>query len=104
MKISAIIPTLNEERHLAKLISSIKKQAGDFEIIVPDGGSTDRTVKIAQSGDATVVKSRAGRAVQMNAGAKCARGDVLLFLHADSLLPHGAFSAIEEKMKDRRMT
>jgi rSAM/selenodomain-associated transferase 2 len=103
MKISVIIPTLNEEKHLARLISSIKKQAGDFEIIVADGGSTDRTVKIAQSNDATVVKSRAGRAVQMNAGAKCARGDALLFLHADSLLPPGAFSAIEEKMKDRRM-
>lgn len=84
---SVIIPVLNEELQIADAIRSAQNAAAD-EIIVADGGSSDRTVEIARSLGAslcpTVVR---GRALQQNAGAKLAGGDVLLFLHADCRLP-----------------
>ena len=83
--ISVIIPTLNEENSIARAIKSAK--AFGVEIIVVDGGSTDRTLHIAQSHGASVISSPRGRAKQMNAGAAMAKGQNLLFLHADSLLP-----------------
>lgn len=99
MKISVIAPTLNEEAHIAKMLDSIRNQEGDFEIIIVDGGSNDRTVEVTRP-YARIITSQMGRAVQMNAGAKYAQGEVLLFLHADSTLPRGAFSAIREAMRN----
>jgi rSAM/selenodomain-associated transferase 2 len=92
--ISVIIPTLNEEKHLAKAIASIQKQKGKYEIIVSDGGSTDATLQLARP--CTIVHSLQGRACQMNQGAKKAKGDVLLFLHADSALPPQAFACMKK--------
>lgn len=86
--ISIIIPTLNEADFIAGTLAAIPKEPG-LEIIVVDGGSRDRTPSIAQSSGAQVLHSPPGRARQMNRGAETARGEVLLFLHADTLLPEG---------------
>jgi len=93
--ISVVIPTLNEEANIAKNIKSLKR----CEVIVSDGGSKDNTVKIARKLGAKVVKSPKGRARQMNTGAKKAKGDIILFLHADTLLPKGALKKIDEIKK-----
>lgn len=86
-KISIIIPVLNEEMWVGKLISHLEDMQDEHaEIIFADGGSTDKT--IALIGDrAKVISSEKGRAKQMNAGAKNASGDILYFLHVDSLPP-----------------
>ena len=91
--ISIIIPTLNEESSLAVAVN--RAQSGtDIEIIVADGGSSDRTLALAKALQVKVVRSRPSRALQMNAGAREAQGDILLFLHADTLLPEGYDSCI----------
>ncbi len=84
MKLSVIIPALNEEKHIKASIESAK-WLNPFEIIVVDGGSTDKTKEFAQRYGATIIQSQSGRGVQMNVGASLAKGDVLLFLHADSV-------------------
>lgn len=86
-ELSIVIPTLNEEDNLEKLLASIARQRSvKLEIIIADGGSTDRTLAVgANSGLGTVVlRAGAGRATQLNAGATSAQGDFILFLHADS--------------------
>ena len=95
--ISVVIPTLNEAMNLPGTLTAVRGAADGVacEIIVVDGGSTDGTVGLAQAAGCLVVRSpRAGRAVQMNAGAVRARGDLFLFLHADTLLPCGALAAV----------
>lgn len=90
MDLSIIIPTYNEGEIIADTIDHLQKvSAGKItEIIVVDGGSTDSTNRQAQAAGATVLQPpRKGRAAQMNYGAKQASGDVLYFLHADSLPP-----------------
>ena len=84
--ISVIIPALNEGVHIGDCIESAKK-LNPLEIIVVDGGSSDRTREIAEDNGAYVTQSRRGRGVQMNAGASLAKGEILLFLHADTLMP-----------------
>jgi rSAM/selenodomain-associated transferase 2 len=85
-EISIIIPTLNEEKTISQCLETVVNIPG-IEIIVSDGGSTDSTVEIAgQHSDVKVVSSLAGRSIQMNNGAACARGEILLFLHADCIL------------------
>jgi len=91
--VSAIIPTLNEAAHLAATIDAAR-DAGVDEIIVSDGGSVDPTVEIARSLGARVITGERVRARQLNRGAEEASHDALLFLHADTLLPHGAADAI----------
>ncbi len=84
--ISIIIPVLNDEQHLVRLIDNLSELSGDYELIVVDGGSTDDSARIAAE-RATVVESEPGRAHQMNAGARIARGSVFWFVHADSVVP-----------------
>ena len=99
MKISVIIPTLNEDSHIGKTLQSVIKQEGDYEVCVVDGGSTDNTVAIAKR-YACVINSKRGRAIQMNAGANVCKGDILLFLHADTLLPDNGFREVRKRMRD----
>ena len=98
-RISVIVPTLNEQDHLPATLRGIILGPGD-ELIVVDGGSTDRTVAIAQQFTAQVLHSRPGRAVQMNCGAQHAQGDILLFLHADTLLPATGLEAVRGVLRD----
>jgi rSAM/selenodomain-associated transferase 2 len=95
MAISVIIPALNEQTTIASVLKNIVSLDGIEEVIVVDGGSTDNTPLIA-AGYARVVHSPQGRARQMNAGAAAAKGDVLLFLHADTLLPVEAATVIKQ--------
>jgi len=88
--ISIIIPVLNEEMHMARCIASIRTEGLAKEIIVADGGSTDRTREIALSHTGVIVTdSPKGRGTQMNAGSAVATGDIFLFLHADTVLEQG---------------
>ena len=90
--ISIIIPVLNEEDYIQRVLAKILENTCTdqiMEILVVDGGSTDRTVFFAQKFGARVLSSEKGRANQMNWGAKNASGDILYFLHVDSLPPPG---------------
>jgi len=102
MKISVIIPALNEAEGILSCLNSVKIQQGEFDLIVVDGGSIDGTVEVVQP-HARVIHSPQGRAVQMNSGARHATGDVFLFLHADSCLPPRAFPLLERALADPRI-
>ena len=97
-KISVIIPALNEANNIIKTMDCLKK-ASVHEIIVVDGGSTDGTVAVV-SPYAKVLKSPKGRAVQMNMGAAAATGDILVFLHADSMPTRESFRYLEKTMEN----
>ena len=98
MKISVIIPTLNEAQNIERLIPYLKKECDTtplLEIIMVDGGSQDETVALGQNLGITVIQCpRKGRAVQMNYGANTATGSVLHFIHADVLPPKDCFTNI----------
>ena len=100
--ISVIIPTLNEEKTLQATIDSARAEG--VEIIVSDGGSEDATRVIAEDMADMALSSASGRGAQMNAGAVAARGDALLFLHADTLLPEGWVEEVVEILKDGRVS
>jgi uncharacterized protein len=87
-KISIVIPALNEAKTITKIIASIHPLP-NVEVILVDGGSIDDTVRISQELGIQVISSPKGRAHQMNVGAKAATGEILLFLHADTVLPLG---------------
>ena len=93
------MPVLNEEAILASQLERLLQQCAqqDYELLLVDGGSSDRTVEIAQHYGQVLTASR-GRARQMNAGAAAASGDALLFLHADTELPDNVFLAIEQAL------
>lgn len=98
MKLSVIIPCLNEEKNLEELIPLLKNELAPYphEIIVVDGGSKDKTVEICQLHSVSLAKAeKACRAVQMNIGASLATGDVLYFVHADTRPIHGFFKDIK---------
>jgi len=93
LKISEIMPVLYEEKGLEKKLRSLNLTESE-ELIVVDGGSSDRTVEIASNFTELVYCTQSGRARQMNLGARKAVGDILLFLHADCILPEHAFQII----------
>jgi len=97
--VSIIIPALDEEGSISRTIRSCR-EAGPCEVVVADGGSRDATVEIARDLADAVIDAPRGRAAQMNAGAAVARGEVLLFLHADTLLPAGAAAAALGALQD----
>ena len=86
MKISIIIPTLNEAEHIKSTITTTKNSQ-NVELIVVDGGSSDGTIELIHNLELSLIISPPGRAIQMNAGALASAGDILLFLHADTHLP-----------------
>lgn len=97
-QISIVIPVLNE----AKIIQTTLEQLPAenlIEVIVVDGGSEDKTVEIAKALSCKVIHSQqAGRAYQMNLGAAAARGEILLFLHADTYLPANYLEIVQETL------
>jgi rSAM/selenodomain-associated transferase 2 len=97
LNISVIIPVLNEDSRVSASITKAWRCGAD-EVVVVDGGSTDRTVEIAESEDCIVVNSPPGRGVQLNAGARRCSGDVLLFLHVDNWMESGAVDQIRSAM------
>jgi len=100
-KISVIIPTLNEEKYLPKLLESLKAQTfDDFETIVSDAGSKDDTRAIAKKYDAFVVPGGLP-AVARNAGARRATGEFLFFIDADVILPKDFLARAYQEMWDR---
>jgi len=113
-RISVIIPTLNEAAHIRGAVTSAASPVAtsddtapghEVEIIVVDGGSSDRTPEVAaaaevRSVNVKVISGPRGRARQMNAGAEVASGDVLLFLHADTRLPHGFHEHVAGALAD----
>jgi rSAM/selenodomain-associated transferase 2 len=95
--ISVIIPVLNEANVIEQVLAQIHS-AASVEIIVVDGGSHDQTVEIVKALGDRVIHSLPGRAYQMNAGAKVATGEILLFLHADTRLPNGFVEQIHRTL------
>lgn len=102
--ISVIIPTLNEAATLGPTLRRLQVQAEPFEVLVVDGNSEDETRERARSRGATVLRAPRGRATQMNHGAEHSTGDVLLFLHADTLLPRNGLSLIRQALDDPSAT
>ncbi len=86
MKLSVVIPTLNEAANIGTLLERLQRTPGVDEVVVADGGSTDGTLGLVRP-PVRLVRSGAGRGVQLSAGAKVASGDVLLFLHTDVVPP-----------------
>ncbi len=99
-KITVIMPVLNEEIVLDDTLSSFNLTDRE-ELIVVDGGSTDKTVSIAHKFTDKVYVTKRGRGHQMNFGAKRAYGEILLFLHADCILPNEGFSIIRNVIEDK---
>ena len=94
-RLTVIVPTLNEAHGIrASLEALAPLRARGHEVIVADGGSADGTARLALDHCDHVVHAPRGRALQMNAGARAARGDALVFLHADTRLPAQADAAI----------
>ncbi len=98
VKISVVIPAINEAERIESCIQSAWLAGGD-EVIVVDGGSRDDTVSIANSQDCQCVTSPPGRGQQMNFGSELASGDVLVFLHADNWFEEDAFQQIRSSIR-----
>ena len=95
--VSVVIPALNEAPVIARAVRSALA-AGANEVIVADGGSTDGTATAAINAGSRVVLAPRGRGTQLNVGAAASTGDVLLFLHADGVLPRDAVRQIREAL------
>jgi rSAM/selenodomain-associated transferase 2 len=100
--LSVIIPTLNAEQTLPRTLAALIPAAVHGivnEVIIVDGGSTDATLAIAEATGAKFIKARRGRGLQLQAGAKHARGNWLLFLHADTMLEAGWDAEVEKLLE-----
>src|ERR1051325_1998685 len=101
MRISVIIPVLNEAGNIPAILSGLRRNPAG-ELLIVDGGSTDLTREVCAELGVPARCSPPGRAAQMNFGARYATGDVLLFLHADTRLPPSAFGDIRKALQDPR--
>lgn len=101
-RISVIVPIYNEKKTIAKLLKELRKIQAHCEIILVDGGSTDGTLDDIGA-DFKLLRSKKGRAAQMNLGARESTGDILFFLHCDSELPERPLEQIRCVMKDYRV-
>jgi rSAM/selenodomain-associated transferase 2 len=101
-KFSFIIPVWNEEAIISRTIEHVRdlSASGSAEIIVVDGDPAGRTIRVARHMGVKTAISEKGRGKQMNLGAALAEGEILIFLHADTLLPPDALGLIETAMAD----
>jgi len=104
LNISIIIPVLNEESGINTSIRHIRQISSEdrIEIIVVDGDAGGSTIRSVADAGAQCLISPPGRGKQMNCGARAARGEILLFLHADTLLPRGSISLVRKVMRSGR--
>jgi rSAM/selenodomain-associated transferase 2 len=101
VNLAVVIPTLSEAERIGQSVRDARRSAASrVEITVVDGGSTDGTPERAAEAGARVVTSAPGRARQLGVGARASRGDVLLFLHADTRLPPGYDAAVFDALRD----
>lgn len=100
--ISIIIPALNEAEAIGETLDAAARVGEEVEVIVVDAGSADGTAEVARAHGARVVTAARGRGAQMHAGALAARGEVLWFLHADTLAPADAASCVARALADPR--
>jgi len=100
MRISIIVPALNEAAGISETLIALRELAGETEIIVVDGGSSDETRSIAAAEGAAVIIAPRGRGTQLHAGALKATGDVLWFVHADTVPPPRALAEILSSLED----
>lgn len=100
MSVSIIVPVLNEAALVRPFLQHLRERAPEAEIVVADGGSTDDTVASSTGVCDQLVGSEANRAVQMNMGARTARGEVLWFVHVDTEIPPGCLAEIESIMTE----
>ena len=98
--VSIIVPALNEAAQIRETLHALQAVAGEKEIVLVDGGSEDETVAIARASGAIVIESARGRGVQQHAGAIAARGDVLWFVHADTIPPPSGIQDINAALED----
>jgi len=101
-KISIIVPVLNEQGQINSFLEKIKDQNydGNFEVIIVDGDSHGGTINAVRDTSVICTTSPKGRGQQMNAGAVMARGEILIFLHADTILPDNALGKISRALQD----
>lgn len=100
--LSVIIPALNEEKNIVRLINYINNENVKAEIIVSDGNSNDNTAAAASAEGAKVISGKQNRGIQLNRGAQIASAPILLFLHADSQLEKGALNLLVKKMNEEK--
>jgi rSAM/selenodomain-associated transferase 2 len=100
MKFSIIVPVLNEALLIRPFLQHLRERAPEAEIIVADGGSSDGTLDLATGFCDQLVRSEPNRAIQMNIGARAARGDILWFVHVDAELPLRCLDEIGRIMDD----
>ncbi len=101
--LSIIIPTLNEAHSIAATLDAVQKIQGAFELIVVDGGSSDKTLSILCERGVRVINAERGRGQQLHTGACAARGEIFLFLHADTIPPVDAAERISEALSDDKI-
>jgi rSAM/selenodomain-associated transferase 2 len=98
--VSIVVPALNEARRIESCLQQLNRDFPDCELVVVDGGSTDGTFDVAARHGYTI-RSAAGRATQMNAGAAATTGDVLWFIHVDCQVPADALTLLRQAVQDR---
>jgi rSAM/selenodomain-associated transferase 2 len=103
MPVSIIVPVLNEAPLLRPFLAHLRERATGAEIIVADGGSSDGTVELALESCEQLVASERNRAIQMNAGARAAHGDILWFVHVDAEVPSDCLDEIERILVDPKV-
>ncbi len=104
MTFSVIIPTLNEQGTIHSCIRAVRAAAADAEIIVVDGGSVDATVKIVREDGVTLYSAERGRGAQLNVGASVSTGEILVFLHADTLVATDFFDVLRKSFENSVVT